>query len=159
MIISLIVAMGPKREIGLDNKLLWHVSEDLKNFKKITLGKAILMGRKTFDSIGKPLPNRLSIVLSRDLNLQIDGAEVIHDPMMAFDVALDYDDSEESELIVIGGEEIYKLYLPFVQKIYLSEMPYEGKADAFFSELVSNEWRESETKSFDQFHYRVLEKI
>lgn len=159
MIVSLIVAIGPKREIGYDNKLLWHVSEDLKNFKKITTGKAMVMGRKTFESIGKPLPNRKSIVLTRDQNFNVEGVEVIHDPMMAFDIALDYDDSDESELVVIGGEEIFKIYLPYVQKIYLSEMEYTGPADAFFPTLNESEWKEVESQKFDQFKYRVLERI
>ncbi len=159
MIVSLIVAIGPKREIGYNNKLLWHVSEDLKNFKKITTGKAMVMGRKTFESIGKPLPNRKSIVLTRDQNFKVEGVDVIHDPMMAFDIALDYDDSDESELVVIGGEEIFKIYLPYVQRIYLSEMDYKGPADAYFPTLNESEWKEVESQKFDQFKYRVLERV
>ena len=106
MIVSLIVAQGPKREIGLNNKLLWHISEDLKNFKKITTGKAIVMGRKTFESIGKPLPDRKNIVLTRDKNFSYPGLDVITDPLMAFDLALEFNDSDESELVIIGGAEI-----------------------------------------------------
>jgi dihydrofolate reductase len=158
MIVSMIVAMGPNREIGLDNKLLWHISEDLKNFKKITMSKAVVMGRKTFESIGKALPNRLNIVLTRDPDFLAEGVDVINDPLMAFDLALDFDDSEESEMVVIGGEEIFKIFLPYVQKIYLSEVPYTGAADAYFPELIESEWKVNESTKFDQFTFKVLEK-
>lgn len=159
MIVSLIVAYGPKREIGLDNKLLWHISEDLKNFKKLTLGKSIVMGRKTFESIGKALPERLNIVLSNNAELVIPGVEVITDPLMAFDLALEFNDNEESELVVIGGAEIFNIYLPYVQKIYLSEVAYEGAADTFFPELDMKEWKETSTENFSQFKFRILEKV
>lgn len=159
MIVSLIVAQGPKREIGLNNKLLWHISEDLKNFKKITTGKAIVMGRKTFESIGKPLPDRKNIVLTRDKNFSFPGLDVITDPLMAFDLALEFNDSDESELVIIGGAEIYNIYLPFVQKIYLTEVDYKGEADAYFPEIDRSQWEEKDFQKFDQFNFRVLERI
>ena len=159
MIVSLIVAQGPKREIGLNNKLLWHISEDLKNFKKITTGKAIVMGRKTFESIGKPLPDRKNIVLTRDKNFSYPGLDVITDPLMAFDLALEFNDSDESELVIIGGAEIYNIYLPFVQKIYLTEVDYKGEADAYFPEIDRSQWEEKDFQKFDQFNFRVLERI
>lgn len=162
MIVSLVVAMGPKREIGYNNKLLWHIPEDLKNFKKLTTGKIVVMGRKTFESIGKPLPNRLNIVVTRDEKLAIPGVDVITDPMMAFDLALEKEDDNEgveSELAVIGGAEVYQMYLPYVQKIYLSEVAYSGPADTFFPELNLNEWKEVESQKFEQFTFRVLERI
>lgn len=154
----MVVAIGPKREIGYQNKLLWHLPEDLKNFKKITTGRAILMGRKTFESIGKPLPNRKNIVLTRDESFQPEGVTVIHDPMMAFDTALEHDDSENSELMVIGGEEIFKLFLPYTQRIYLSEVDYQGPADTFFPEL-DGEWTELESKTFEGFRYKIIERV
>lgn len=157
MIISLIVAQGPKNEIGLNNKLLWHLSDDLKNFKKITTGKAIVMGRKTFDSIGKPLPNRKNIVLTRDENYKREGVDIIHDPLMAFDLALEFNDSDESELIVCGGEEIYKLYLPYAQKIYRTLVSdYKGEADAFFPLLDEKEWEVANEEKYDQFTLQTL---
>lgn len=159
MIVSLAVAKGPKGEIGLNNKLLWHISDDLKNFKKITTGKSVVMGRKTFESIGKALPGRKNIVLTHDQSLVIPNVEVITDPLMAFDVALDYDDSDESELVVIGGAEIFKIYLPFVQKIYLSEVDYHGAADTYFPELDSALWKEVHAEEFDQFKFRILERV
>jgi dihydrofolate reductase len=159
MIVSLIVAQGPKREIGLNNKLLWHISEDLKIFKKITTGKAIVMGRKTFESIGKPLPDRKNIVLTRDKNFSYPGIDVITDPLMAFDLALEFNDSDESELVIIGGAEIYNIYLPFVQKIYLTEVDYKGEADAYFPELDRSQWEEKDFQKFEKFNFRVLERI
>lgn len=158
MIVSMVVAIGPKREIGLNNKLLWHLPEDLKNFKKITSGKAILMGRKTFESIGKPLPNRKNIVLTRDENFKAGGVDVIHDPMMAFDLALEFNDSDDSELMVIGGEEIFKIYLPYTQRVYLSVVDYEGPADTFFPDLPG-EWKEVESQKFEKFLYKILERV
>ena len=134
-------------------------SELKKNFKKITSGKAVVMGRKTFESIGKPLPDRCNIVLTKNADLNIPGVEVITDPLMAFDLALDFNDSEESELVVIGGAEIYQIYLPFVQKIYLSEVEYTGPADAFFPKLDPSEWQEIDSQKFEQFTFRVLERI
>jgi dihydrofolate reductase len=159
MIISMIVAMGPLGEIGLNNKLLWHIPEDLKSFKKITTGKTIVMGRKTFESIGRALPNRKNIVLTRDLHFLANDVEVIHDPLMAFDMALEYNESDESELIIIGGAEIYNLYLPYAQKIYLTKVDYDGPADAFFPKILESEWKEISKQEFDQFKIFVLEKI
>jgi dihydrofolate reductase len=117
------------------------------------------MGRKTFESIGKALPNRKNIVLSRDVTFNPEGVEVITDPLMAFDIALEFNDSEESELVVIGGAEIYKIYLPYVQKIYLSEVDYHGPADAHFPELDKNQWREIHSETFPQFKFKILERL
>jgi dihydrofolate reductase len=157
MIVSLIVAHGPKNEIGFQNKLLWHLSDDLKNFKKVTTGKAIVMGRKTFESIGKPLPNRKNIVLSRDPHFNPEGVDVIHDPLMAFDLALEFNDSDDSELIICGGEEIYKIYLPFAQKIYRTLVAdFKGEADAFFPQLDEQEWTITDEEKFEQFSFQTL---
>lgn len=156
MIVSMIVAHGQKNEIGLNNKLLWHISEDLKNFKKLTLGKAIVMGRKTFESIGKALPDRKNIVLTRDMDFKIDGVDVIHDPMMAFDLALEFNDEDDSELVVCGGEEIYKLYLPYVQKIYRTIVNFEGEADAFFPEINPAEWEVLNEEKHEKYTFQIL---
>jgi dihydrofolate reductase len=157
MIVSIVVATGPKKEIGFQNKLLWHIPEDLKNFKKITSGKVIVMGRKTFESIGKALPNRLNIVLTRDESFKAEGVSIIHDPLMAFELALNHNDSDEAELMIIGGEEIYKIYLPYTQKIYLSEVPaFKGEADTFFPEINSAEWMTLEKKDYPEFIFKIL---
>ena len=155
----MVVATGPKGEIGKDNKLLWHISEDLKNFKKITTGKMIVMGRKTFESIGKPLPNRTNVVISRDENFNPDGVIVVRDPMMVFDLALEMEEElnlSDFELMVIGGGEIFKFFLPYTQKIYFSEIYYDGPADTFFPPLNQGEWEESKCENFKDFVFKIL---
>lgn len=162
MHVSMVVAHGPKGEIGLNNKLLWHIPEDLKNFKKITTGKMIVMGRKTFESIGKPLPDRANVVITRDVNFKHEGVIVIHDPMMAFDLALEAEEDleeEDFEMMVIGGGEIFNFFMPYTHKIYLSEVEYSGPADAFFPPLDYEEWEIVKTEKFEKFNFKVLTKI
>jgi len=162
MHVSMVVAHGPKGEIGLDNKLLWHIPEDLKNFKKITTGKMIVMGRKTFESIGKPLPNRANVVITRDLNFKPDGVIVIHDPMMAFDLALEAEEDlgeDDFEMMIIGGGEIFNLFMPYTHKIYLSEVDYKGPAYAFFPPLDYKEWEVESSEKFADFTFKVLTRI
>lgn len=162
MHVSMVVAHGPKGEIGLNNKLLWHIPEDLKNFKKITTGKMIVMGRKTFESIGKPLPDRANVVITRDVNFKPDGVIVIHDPMMAFDLALEAEEDlgvEDFEMIVIGGGEIFNFFMPYTHKIYLSEVEYSGEADAFFPPLDYEEWEIEKNEKFADFNFKILKKI
>lgn len=162
MIVSMVVARGPKGEIGFDNKLLWHISEDLKNFKKITTGKMIVMGRKTFESIGKPLPDRANVVLTRDEKFEHDGVIVAHDPMMVFDLALEAEEDlalEDFEMMVIGGGEIFNFFMPYTQKIYLSEVEYNGPADVFFPPINDTEWEIEKTEKFKDFTFKVLNRI
>lgn len=162
MNVSMVVAHGPKGEIGLNNKLLWHIPEDLKNFKKITTGKMIVMGRKTFESIGRPLPDRANVVITRDTNFKPDGVIVIHDPMMAFDLALEAESDlevDDFEMVVIGGGEIFNFFLPYTQKIYLSEVPYEGPADAFFPPIDYKEWEVLKKEEFKDFTFKILDRI
>lgn len=162
MIISLVVARGPKGEIGLDNKLLWHISEDLKNFKKITTGKMVVMGRKTFESIGKPLPNRANVVITRDVNFAHEDVIVINDPLMAFDLGLEAEEDLEDndfEMMVIGGAEIFEYFLPYAQKIYLSEVPYQGPADTFFPAINNEEWEIETSEEFKDFTFKILSRL
>lgn len=162
MIVSMVVAQGPKGEIGYNNKLLWHISEDLKNFKKITTGKMIVMGRKTYESIGKPLPNRANVVVTRDENFAPDGVIVARDPMMVFDLALEAEadlEDEDFEMMVIGGGEIFKIFMQYTQKIYLSEVEYEGPADVFFPPLDYEEWEIEKTEKFKDFTFKILNRI
>ena len=132
MKISMIVAYGKNWEIGLNNEMLWHISEDFKNFKTITSGHHILMGRKTFESIGKPLPNRTSIVLSNS-GFKHEGVHTFNDIQEAFNFARE---SAEEELFIIGGANIYETLFPYVDKMYLSEVDFEGVADAFLNLLI-----------------------
>ncbi|WP_419172060.1 dihydrofolate reductase [Halobacteriovorax sp.] len=147
MILSLIVGIGKNREIGKGNDLLWHISEDLKNFKKITSGKPIIMGRKTYESIGRPLPKRRNIVISRDPSLKIEGCDVFTDPE---EVLKDLKSSGVEEAVVIGGSYIYEYYLPKVDRIYLTEVDFEGDADVYFPKIDRSEFSVSEEKVFEK---------
>ncbi len=146
MIVSMIVAHGKNFEIGLNNQMLWHISEDFKNFKKITSGHHILMGRKTFESIGKPLPNRTSIVLSKD-GFKHEGVYAFDDISKALDFARQ---NGEEEIFIIGGANIYKTMFSYVDKIYLSEVDFEGKADAFLNPIDFSSWNLIEEKKYEE---------
>ncbi|MGA1932848.1 dihydrofolate reductase [Arcobacter sp. YIC-464] len=145
MKISMIVAYGKNWEIGLDNQMLWHISEDFKNFKAITSGHHILMGRKTFESIGRPLPNRTSLVLSRG-DFSHEGVETFSNAQEAFDFARA---NGEEELFVIGGANIYETLFDYVDKMYLSEVDYEGKADAYLKEIDFSTWDLQEQREYE----------
>ncbi len=145
MKISMIVAYGKNWEIGLNNQMLWHISEDFKNFKKITSGHHILMGRKTFESIGKPLPNRTSLVLTRG-EFKEEGVHSFSDIQEAFNFARK---NAEEELFIIGGANIYETLFPYVDKMYLTEVDYEGKADAFLKPIDFSTWDLAEEKDYD----------
>ncbi|AJH02079.1 diacylglycerol kinase [Clostridium beijerinckii] len=128
--ISIIVAIAKDNVIGKDNKLLWHISEDLKRFKKITTGKKMIMGRKTFESLPGILPNREHIVLTRDNNFNVDSDKVTieHD----FNSVLQRYSECEYEVFVIGGAEIYKQFLPYAKKLYLTKVDEEFEGDTYF---------------------------
>ena len=144
MKISMIVAYGKNWEIGLNNQMLWHISEDFKNFKTITSGHHILMGRKTFESIGKPLPNRTSLVLSNS-GFEHEGVHTFNDVQEAFNFARS---SGEEELFIIGGANIYETLFPYVDKMYLSEVDFEGEADAYLKEIDFSTWDLQEQKEY-----------
>jgi dihydrofolate reductase len=146
MKISMIVAYGKNWEIGLNNEMLWHISEDFKNFKAITSGHHILMGRKTFESIGKPLPNRTSIVLSNS-GFTSEGVHTFSDIQEAFNFARK---NAEEELFIIGGANIYETLFPYVDKMYLSEVDFEGVADAFLKPIDFSTWDLAEEKFYDE---------
>ena len=135
--ISIIVAMSENSVIGYKNALPWHISEDLKNFKKITINHSVIMGRKTFESIGKPLKDRRNIVISRDKTLLIDGVEVVNSLDKAISIV---DDS--SEIFIIGGEQIYTISLPMATHLYVTKVNGEYKGDAFFPDYIQDEWKE-----------------
>ncbi len=139
MTITIIVATDQQNGIGANNQLLWHLPADLKFFKQTTTGHTIIMGRKTFDSIGKPLPNRQSIVVTRQANLKIEGAKVFNAMADALAAC-----NAENEVFIIGGAEIYKLALPFANKIYLTKVKGVFNADVFFPEILATEWKETE---------------
>ena len=137
MIISLIAAIGKNNIIGVDNKLPWKLSADLKRFRHITSGKPVIMGRKTFESIGKPLPNRTNIIITRDKNYKADGCTVVHSADEALKAA-----HGNNEIMVIGGEQIFREFLPIATKMYLTFIDKEFKGDVYFPEYNENEWKE-----------------
>jgi dihydrofolate reductase len=142
MTISIIVAVAENQVIGFDNHLLWHISEDLKRFKCLTLGHHVIMGRKTYESVGKPLPGRINIVISRQENLAIEGCLVAKSLEEALELA-----KQDSELFIIGGGDIYKQALPIADKIYFTRVHAGFPGDTFFPELNLSEWAtESVTK-------------
>jgi dihydrofolate reductase len=133
--ISLVVAYSQNRVIGLKNQLPWHLPNDLKHFKELTLNQQILMGRKTFESIGRPLPQREMIVLTRQVDFHSDYARTIHD--------LSELQPLQNNLVIIGGAEIYQLLLPQVDLIYATEVKTELHGDAFFPQLDTRQWQET----------------
>ena len=134
--LSIIAAIAKNNAIGKDNQLLWHISEDLKYFKRITSGHTVIMGRKTFASIGRPLPNRTNIVISRTLQ---PTADVLIVPDVT--AALQHI-SREEEAFVIGGGAIYREALPMAQKLYITYVDADYEADTFFPEIDLLQWQE-----------------
>ena len=135
--INLIAAMDRNRVIGVDNKLPWHLPIDLKFFKDKTLGHHIIMGRKTFESMGKPLPGRTSVIVTRQHDYKVEGARVVH----SLDAALMTTQGDD-EIYVIGGGDIYTQALKFADRVYLSEVDIAvPRGDAYFPELPANEWQ------------------
>ncbi|HVY23387.1 MAG TPA: type 3 dihydrofolate reductase [Steroidobacteraceae bacterium] len=135
--ISLIVAVADNGVVGVGNGLPWRLPNDLQRFKSITMGKPIVMGRKTFASIGKPLPGRRNVVITRDTNLKIAGCTMAHSLDAALQLA-----GDAEEIMIIGGAEIYRQALPHAQRVYLTEVHAAMDGDARFPQLSGAEWRE-----------------
>ena len=135
-IVSLVVAVARNGVIGRDNGLIWHLSSDLKRFKALTMGKPMLMGRKTWDAIGRPLPGRRSLVLTRDAAFTADGATIVHYWAEALRAA------GGGELMVIGGGEIYALARPHADRIHLTEVDVAPEGDARFPDFDRSAFRE-----------------
>lgn len=133
--ITLIAAAAENNALGKDNDLLWHLPEDFKRFKQITSGHYIIMGRKTFESFPKPLPNRTHIIITRQKEYLADGCLVVHSLEEALEIS-----PQNEEVFIIGGAQIYKQALPFADKIDLTRVHIELDADAFFSEFNTSEW-------------------
>jgi dihydrofolate reductase len=135
--LSIIAAIANRNVLGKDNKLIWHLPEDLKRFKSITSGKTIIMGRKTFESLGRVLPNRKHIILSHDTNFTYDdeNVQIVND----VEALKDYIESGE-EHFVIGGATIYKLLIPYTSKMYITKIDYDFEGDTYFPEIKETEW-------------------
>lgn len=127
MKIILVVAHGKNLEIGKDNKLLWHVPEDLKQFKSLTLGKTLIMGRKTFESIGRPLPGRKTVVITANQNWHYPLVDTYPSLAVALSSLFDL-----QEVLIVGGGMIYKESLPLAHELWVTTIDYEGEADTYF---------------------------
>jgi len=151
--INIIAAIGKNRELGINNKLIWHIKEDMDFFKEVTTGYIVVMGRKTFESIGRPLPNRENIVITRS-NLDIDGIKIEHDPYKILEL--------NEKVFIIGGESIYEFYLPFADNLYLTEIDAEALADSFFPEFDKKDYDEQiikESREEDiNFAFKVYQR-
>lgn len=156
--ITLIAAMAKNRAIGIDGRMPWHIPAELQHFKQVTMGKAILMGRKTWESIGRPLPGRQNIVISRNPAYIADGA----DTSTSLDSALALSKSEE--VMVIGGGQLYALALPLAQRMVLTLIELEPDADTWFPEWDNNHWQQSDERVFaadkdNKLAYRIVELV
>lgn len=136
MLLSLIVAVAKDNVIGGDNKLLWHLPADLKHFKNVTMDHSIIMGRKTFESIGKPLPGRKNIVVTRQQDYEAKGCIVVHNLQQAINGC-----EKEQETFIIGGADIFRQSIPAADRIYLTRIDQEFDGDVFFPELNFSEWK------------------
>lgn len=157
---SIIVAIGKNREIGKGNKLLWHIPEDLKNFKEITTGKTVIMGRKTFESIGRPLPNRKNIVLSKNGDKESFEQKGIKLYQNLENLIAYYKNSEE-EIFIIGGEQIYREFMQkgLVRRLYISYIEFsDSEAYAYFPEIDYNSWKIIKEKNYDNWKFCMYEK-
>ena len=131
---KIIVAMSNNNVIGINNKLPWHLSDDLKRFKLLTQGNQIVMGRKTFESIGRPLPNRDNIIITRDLNSKIEGVKIISK-------IEDIPYSEDQKTFIIGGGEIYSQTINLCDELFITQINSEIQGDTYFPEISSNIWK------------------
>ena len=154
MRLSLIVAMAKNRTIGLDGAMPWHIPEDLKFCKRVTMGRPVIMGRKTYQSIGAALPGRTNIVVTRDKDFEAADADVVHGLDQALTKAKAVEelwrpDGGGEEIFVIGGADIYAQALPEAQRIYMTEVHQELPGDAFFPELAEGDWKETDRQDRD----------
>ena len=161
MKISLIVAMATNRAIGLNNQMPWHLSADLKKFKAITMGSPILMGRKTFESIGRPLPGRENIVISRNTEYQQQGCTVFNSVEQAITACQQY-----KEVFVIGGATFYDVMIDKADCLYLTQINQSFDADTFFPEIKPEQWKELSREDINNdpsvdfsYSFLILERI
>lgn len=160
--LSILAALASNRVIGQNNALPWHLSADLKRFKSLSMGQIIIMGRKTYESIGKPLPGRINVVISRQPDFSVPGATVTRSIEEALTVCSAYQDKET---FIIGGAELYEQTLGACQRLYLTEVQRDFEGDAFFPEFDRSDWHETsreihtlEDGSGLEYHFVVLER-
>jgi dihydrofolate reductase len=150
--ISIIVAMAKNRTIGINNTLPWRCPEDLKHFKVLTMGHHMIMGRKTFDSIGKPLPGRTTVVVTRNQSLKIEGCIIAHSLYEAISAC-----SGDDEIFIVGGAELYTQALPLADTLYLTEIQQDIIGDAHFPDFNLKHWQETSRQTRSQTSPQALE--
>lgn len=159
MIISLVAAASDNNVIGKNGALPWRMPADMKFFKNLTMGHTIIMGRKTYESMGRPLPGRKNIVITRNKNFKAEGCTVLSSLNEAFDMF-----TEEKEVFIIGGAEIYKAAMPLADKIYLTRVHCMVEGDAHFVQLPEKEWVEAEHSNYpsddkNPYSYSFIELV
>lgn len=160
--LSILVAMARNRVIGQNNKLPWHLPADLKHFKSLTMGKTIVMGRKTYESIGRPLPGRINIIITRQTNYEVPGAIVVN----AIEDALlvcEQTGTTNDEHFIIGGEELFRQTLGICQRMYVTEIQKNFEGDTIFPEYDPGEWEETQREKYFadsdntmEYHFVIL---
>ena len=155
-LLTMIAAAAENNALGKNNDLIWHISNDLKRFKRLTSGHAIIMGRKTFESMPKALPNRTNIVLTNKKDYQPEGALVVHSIEKALALV-----KEDPQPFIIGGGEIYRLFMPYCDRIELTRVHHSFEADVFFPEIDLNQWKEIAREKVDAteeqpYHYSYI---
>jgi dihydrofolate reductase len=165
--IALVVAMGENRGIGRAGNLPWHLSSDMRYFRKVTMGKPIVMGRRTFESLGRVLDGRVNIILTRDRDFAVPGAVVAHSLREGLDTARDAAaKAGVGEIMVIGGEDVFREVLPQASRIHLTEVHAAPEADTWFPEFDASAWREISRETHKagprddhDFSFVVLDRI
>lgn len=142
--ITIIAAIAENNALGKNNQLIWHLPADLKRFKKTTLNHCVIMGRKTFESLGKPLPNRTNTLITHDKNYKAEGCIVVNSLKEALQLAL----KEDENPFILGGAEIYKQAMPFADKLDLTFVHHKFDADVFFPEIDKKIWKETSREDF-----------
>jgi len=160
MRISIIAAMAANRTIGLENRLPWHLPDDLKRFKALTMNHHIVMGRKTYDSIGKPLPGRDTVIVTRNMDYAVPGCVAVN----SLDAALTVSFSD-AEVFFVGGADLYRQVLPIANRIYLTEIRRVFDGDAFFPEFDMRQWSETSREQHRtegdngfEYHYVIYDR-
>ncbi len=162
--LSILVAMARNRVIGKNNTLPWHLPADLKHFKSLTMGHAIIMGRKTYESIGKPLPGRTNIIVTRQTGFHVPGTTVVNTIEEALVVSKDPSHLSD-ESFIIGGAELYRQTLKSCHRMYITEIQKDFKGDTFFPEFSREEWQETERERHQgddktdlAYHFVILDR-
>ncbi|NOR27038.1 MAG: dihydrofolate reductase [Lutibacter sp.] len=154
--ITIIAAIAKNNALGKDNQLIWHIPADLKRFKKVTSNHHVIMGRKTFESLGKPLPNRTNIIITRNFNYKAEGCVVVNSLNEAIEVA-----KEDKNPFILGGAEIYKQAIEIADKLDLTFVHHEFNADVFFPKIDTTIWKETSREYFkaddkNKFNYSFV---